>query len=174
MDNTSQPTVFSGSLSVWIRTSAASKLTDSMLLGSKKAILTWASEKKTVSLNEVDDKNAVINNLFTVSVASIEKAYFLSMGEIVIAADKKRYDMRLRDSSTDSALAADAVQLAAGGVHVKNDGLVALQAFLKQENPKVLAISRITSRTFITAIIILFVIILIGVIVSYVKGRLSA
>jgi hypothetical protein len=165
-------------VNVWVRTGKLSKLTDSVSLGSKKAILSWDISDKTIRLDEVDDKNLNIGTIFATDVQSIDRAFFMFGKDFTIAVQKVRYDLSLRSLKVNSPLLTDALQVADGGVlsghsDIKSD-LGNLRVFLKQEIPKATYISRTTSRAYLTIAIVIFVVILIGVIASYAGGRISA
>lgn len=165
MNNYPNVPVTSGKIDVWVRTSILSRITDLMLLGSKKAVLSWDVDAKTVVLSEVDKNNATINTIFTASALQVTGAHFPPGKNFFISIDGKQYDISMRGKYSNTPFMADAVDAIDGVIEdaylEKNSDISHLRTFLKKENPDKIYVSQLNAHTNLKVSVILIVAILV-------------
>jgi len=167
--------IASGSISVWVRTSLLSRMTGFMFFGAKKGILSWDVDKKTVILNEVDNKNTTIGPIFTAGVLQVTSATFPPGKDFFISIDGKRYDVSLRGKYSNSVLMADAIEMLDDGVEgaysEMNSQIAILRAFLKKENPNKIYVSQFTGRTSLgIGAVVIVVIAIIAAVIGFISN----
>jgi len=171
MNSDQNTPITSGSLDVWVRSSFLAKLTDLMIFGGKKAVLSWDVAQKTVSLQEVENSSAATNPMFIAHTSQITAAYFPPGKNFFITVNGTAYDLSLRNSYTNSAVITDAIEIIDGGVEgaysESKSNLFVLRAFLKQEHPDKIYVSKASARqNQLVALVIIAFIIIIAVIVG--------
>ena len=157
MNNDKETNITSGNISVWVRTSILSQLTNFLAFGSKRAVLSWDIEKKTLSLDEVDKSEKKLSTIFTAMASQVNSAYFPSGKDFFMTVDGKRYDISIRNSYTNSVFAADAMEAIDGDLvgaysDIKSN-LNVFRAFLKKEGQEKVFVSPINSHMTLRSIV---------------------